>query len=273
MNKTLRTLIIIFVVLIGAVALVGTGFAFGRSAWGMGGFYSSELMGGSGSGYGMMGGSRSGYGMMGSGMMGGYDNVEDVDPLSVEETREAVEAYLTSFDDNELIIEEIMVFNNNAYAIVVEEDTGIGAFELLIDSVTKAVYPEYGPNMMWNLKYGMMSGFGGYGMMGPGMMMNNSGSGDMMGGFDSNNADTAEVSAELSVSPQEALETAQLYLDQYFPGAKVTDDVTAFYGYYTLDFENDGEIVGMLSVNGFTRQVFPHTWHGDFIEMVETGHE
>ena len=79
----------------------------------------------------------------------------------------AVEAYLADLGNDDLEVAEIMVFDNNSYAIVVEESTGIGAFELLVDPATKAVYPEYGPNMMWNLKYGMHagSGFGG-GMMG-----------------------------------------------------------------------------------------------------------
>jgi hypothetical protein len=293
MNKTLRTVIIVVVVLLGAAALVGTGFAFGRSAWGMGQYYPGGMMGfynqdsqyggmtGGQGGYGMMDGS--GYGMMGPGMMGnsggygmmgGYNSLENVDPLTVEETRAVVESYLSSFDNDDLSIKEIMIFNNNAYAIIVEESTGIGAFELLVDPVTQAVFPEYGPNMMWNLKYGMMSGFGGYGMMGPGMMMGNSGFGSnaMMGGFDKD-SDLSNVSAELSVSPEEALTAAQRYLDQYSPGVKVSAEITPFYGYYTIDTEKDGEIVGMLSVNGFTGQVFPHTWHGEFIEVVETDHE
>ena len=278
MNKTLRTLIIIAVVIIGAAALVGTGFAFGRSAWGMGGFYPIGMMANFGQneedarfGYGMMG-RRGGFGMM-----GGFGDLDNVDPLSVEEAREAVENYLASFGNEDLAIEEIMVFDNNAYVIVIEESTGIGAFELLIDPVTKSVFPEYGPNMMWNLKYGMMSGFGGYSMMGSGMMMGNAGfgPGSMMDGFDfKNDGDAPEISEDLSVSPEEALETAQRYLDQYYTSVEVSDEITPFYGYYTIDFEKDGDIIGMLSINGFTRQVFPHTWHGDFIEMVhESDHD
>jgi hypothetical protein len=43
--------------------------------------------------------------------------------------------------------------------------------EVLINRPGNRVYPEPGPNMMWNTKYGMMSG-GGYGrMMGPGRGM------------------------------------------------------------------------------------------------------
>jgi hypothetical protein len=118
--------------------------------------------------------------------------------------------------------------------------------------------------MMWNLKYGMHAGnqFGGHGMMG----------GGMMGGFgDYYNGETPEVSTDMTVSPEQALEYAQSYLDAHEPGVKVSDEITTFYGYYTIDLEKDGQIVGMLSVNGFSGQVFPHTWHGDFIEMVEVG--
>jgi hypothetical protein len=49
-------------------------------------------------------------------------------------------------------------------------------------------------------------------------------------------------------------------------GATAAMDPVQFYGCYTLDFERDGAVVGMLSVNGFRGQVFLHTWHGTFIE-------
>ena len=49
-------------------------------------------------------------------------------------------------------------------------------------------------------------------------------------------------------------------------GATAAMDPVQFYGYYTLDFERDGTMVGMLSVNGFSGQVFLHAWHGTFIE-------
>ncbi len=67
----------------------------------------------------------------------------------------------------------------------------------------------------------------------------------------------------------QALATAQKYLDAYLPGTKVAEDAGPFYGYYTIDTLRDGKITGMLSVNGFSGQVFLHTWHGNFIEMSE----
>jgi hypothetical protein len=42
-----------------------------------------------------------------------------------------------------------------------------------------------------------------------------------------------------------------------------------FYGYYTLRFLQDGEIEGMLSVDGSGGDVWYHSWHGDFAAMTE----
>jgi hypothetical protein len=39
-------------------------------------------------------------------------------------------------------------------------------------------------------------------------------------------------------------------------------------GYYTLDVINrDDQPMGMHSVNGYTRIVWPHTWHGKLLAM------
>jgi hypothetical protein len=35
---------------------------------------------------------------------------------------------------------------------------------------------------------------------------------------------------------------------------------------YTIEILRDGRIAGMLSVNGFSSQIFPHTWQGNFID-------
>ncbi|HEY4721615.1 MAG TPA: hypothetical protein VII92_07190, partial [Anaerolineae bacterium] len=159
-----------------------------------------------------------------------------------------------SFNNPNLVISEIMIFDNNAYARITEKATSIGAFELLVDPATLSVFPEYGPNMMWNLKYGMMGGLGSRGIMG----------GGMMGG-----ATTAQPTDKMPVSADEAAQTAQRYLDTYLPGAKASAQPDPFYGYYTIEFLRDGKTAGMLSVNGYTQQVFLHTWHGNFIEISE----
>ncbi len=81
------------------------------------------------------------------------------------------------------------------------------------------------------------------------------------------------ISEEMPVSPAEAVDAAQRYLDRYLPGAAADEHADTFFGYYTLHILRDGETVGMLSVNGYTGQVFPHTWHGDFVEMSGDSHD
>jgi hypothetical protein len=220
-------------------------------------------------GMGMMGGigMMGGNGMMGGmGMMGGFSNsgLLGIDPVSLSDAEAAVQDYLDVLQDDNLGIGEVMIFDNHAYAQIVEVDTGIGALEVLVDPVTLSVSPEPGPNMMWNLKYSPMSGFRGFGMMG---MMGTFGdqSLESMDGMMGEAPDLAEVSAELPLPTEEAVDVAQRYLDVYVPGTVADEHADPFYGYYTIHILRDGETVGMLSVNGYTRQVFLHTWHGTYL--------
>ena len=103
----------------------------------------------------------------------------------------------------------------------------------------------------------------------PGASAGVGGYGGMMGGWNYQNQTSADVTAEMTVTPEQAVEYAQQYLDTNIAGAIAATDPVQFYGYYTLDFEKDGRIVGMLSVNGYNGQIFLHTWHGTFIEEAE----
>jgi hypothetical protein len=51
------------------------------------------------------------------------------------------------------------------------------------------------------------------------------------------------------------------------PGTAADEEADAFYGYYTLHVLTDGKMTGVLSVNGYTGQVWYHTWHGAFVDM------
>ena len=190
------------------------------------------------------------------GMMGGYTfgNTANSEPLTIEKATLAVESYLGNLNYTDLEIKEIMLFDNHAYVLVAEKSTGIGAMELLVDPVSLSVFPEYGPNMMWNLKYGHMSGSG---------MMGGRG---MMGGY---YTDPGTVSATMTITSEKALQISKQYLDQQYPGYSTSEHAYQFYGYYTIDIMKDGEPTGMLSVNGFSGEVFLHTWHGTFIEEHE----
>lgn len=283
MNKTLGTILIVLAVVLLAAGIFFAGTVYARSSaygpgWMMGGYgWNSNSETGSGGMMNMMG--RSGNvagpaGMMGGngGMMNGYgSNNADVTPLTVEQAKTAAEAYLANLKNDDLKIAEIMIFDNNAYVVVKESSTGLGAFELLVDSSSQSVYPEHGPNMMWNLKYGslnhenmMGNNNGMMGMMGgSGGMMN------MMGGNGWDATTPAELSSDMTVTPEQAIQYAQNYLDANIAGATAATDPIQFYGYYTLDFEKNGKVAGMLSVNGYSGQVFLHTWHGSFIEETE----
>jgi hypothetical protein len=271
MNNVLRNTLIVLAVLVlaGGIFMAGNMFAFTNgfgTGWMMGNY------GGNGYGPGMMNGNRSnnyGPGMMngnssyGPGMMGGAGgNNSNATPLSVDQAKTAANAYIKTLGVDGLDVAEVMIFDNNAYVVVKEMGTGNGAFELLVDPASQTAYPEFGPNMMWNLKYG---GLNHSQMMGGsnGMMGGNNG---MMGGNGLDATVPSDVSNEMSITPEKAIENAQKYLDANLKGATAATDPVKFYGYYTLDFEKDGKVAGMLSVNGYSGQVFLHTWHGTFIE-------
>jgi hypothetical protein len=157
----------------------------------------------------------------------------------------AVHEYIEGYDNaEELRIKEIMVFDNHAYVMVVEEESGIGAFEVLVDPDTLDVYPEQGANMMWNLKYGRMRG----GMMGRA----NPGSGE-----------------DMPISETEAVSIARDYLAKDGSEISVDGHGDQFYGYYTIHTLENGEASGMLSVNGYSGQIIIHHWHGKLLEMIE----
>lgn len=234
--------------------------------------------------------------MMGqtSGVMMGNTTPGTGKSLTVAEAKEAVTSYLTKLGNKDLVIDEIMTFDNNAYVAIKDGKTGSGAFELLVNPVNKTVFPEFGPNMMWNLVYGYMSGKGANDMMGQqmnqimgtgnngvvsqqmGQMMGNNGTNSMM----ANNgmmggigvvSNEAIQTGKMPVTAEQALKVAQTYLDKAYPGVQVGVKADQYPGYYTIDVQKQGKLSGMLSVNGFTSQVWYHTWHGQFIEMTDFG--
>ena len=184
-------------------------------------------------------------------------------PESLTQAREAFEqAVSNSYGDSNLEVVDVMEFTNNYYAQVRESDSGMGAMELLIDKRTGWLRPEPGPNMMWNTKYGMMGGGGMGGMMGP----DGQNGGGMMGGF--YQPSQASPNDQLPITPEDVTQIANDYISRNSLGTD-TEKPDQFYGYYTIHTKSDGEVNGMLSVNGYTGAVWYHTWHGPFIAMEE----
>jgi hypothetical protein len=190
------------------------------------------------------------------GMMGAFGTTASSGrTISIDQAQSAVQAVLGRQGNRDLAIDELIEFQDNFYASVREKSTGVGAFELLVNRSTGTVASEPGPNMMWNTKYGMMGGQTG-GMMGTVIR------GGMMG--------IGTATGPMTVTSAQAAQAAQRWLDQNLPGSAArTPD--RFYGYYTVDLERDGRLTGMLSVNGYTGQVWYHTWHGSFIQAKDLG--
>ena len=239
-----------------AIALLASGFAIGY-VWSGGRTQAvSDQLNSLNENLGIMMRGFSDFGGMMSGLgnvMGSLPDASDVpssgETLSLDEALEVAEAYTSKYWGDNLEIAEVMQFDNHFYAQATEVKTGVHAFEILIDPFTAEIHPEPGPNMMWNTKYGMMGGYGG-----------------MMGGVQNNPEN------DMTVSPARARELAQVELDKALPGTTVDEEVDTFYGYYTIHFLRSGEVLGMLSVSGYTGQVWFHTWHGDFVNMTEHTH-
>jgi hypothetical protein len=257
MSKTLKIALMITGGIVLSALIFGGGVMVAKASWGPSGINPLNMT--------LAPAPRAGV----SGYRSGTNS--NVKPLTVDQAKQAIEGYLNRLNNPDLELKEIMIFDNNAYARITEKSTGIGAMELLVDPASLSVFPEYGPNMMWNLKYGHMSGSAG--MMG--------GAGGMMGGngmtlapapragVGGYNRNSGSASATMTVTSEQANQIAQQYLDQQFPGFQAAEDADPFHGYYTIDIMKDGKPTGMLSVNGFSGQVFFHTWHGTFIEISE----
>ncbi len=195
-------------------------------------------------------------------------------PKNIDEATEVAKSYVASLGYPDLAVKEIMEFQYNYYFIAYEKSTGIGAFEGVIEKgvglsgmggMMGVIHPEQGPSMMWNTKYGgMMGGMmgGGWGqgggIMGPGMM----------GRGWRHQPYSGVPTANMSITKTDAKRLAQAYLDSHLSGSS-TEEPDTFYGYYTIHLLRDGKVYGMLSVNGYTGQVWYHIWHGAFIQMKE----
>ncbi|MCS4538768.1 MAG: peptidase M4 [Thaumarchaeota archaeon] len=198
----------------------------------MGGSMMNQMMGGMNMNN-MMGMMNGCMGMMGSVMGGPYD--ANVKPITIEQALANAHRYVSSLNNTDLVIEEVEEYSNNFNVAVQENSTRNFALQLLIDRFSGGVYPEPGPNMMWNTKYGSM-----------GMMSN-------------------AANNQMPISKSQAMQIVQKFLDSYLPGAKV-GDVDTFYGYYNIEVLLERKTHGMLSVNGFNGQIWYHIWHGTFIQ-------
>ena len=177
----------------------------------------------------------------------------------------AAQNYLLKLNNPDFAVKEITEYSQNFYVQVYERTTGAGAFELVIDKYSGNVYPESGPSATWNTKYGTANSVSGYGPSygyGPGMI---GGEGGMMGGWGGSTGYPTVPTTLMPVTPYQAVAYAQQYLSTYYPGT-TTGNMTTFYGYYAIKVLSAGKTYGVLSINGYTGQVWFHNWHGTFVQ-------
>ncbi len=183
-----------------------------------------------------------GFGIMGGrGMMGGYGYgyAPNANPITLDQAVTSAQQYVAAFNNTDLKLVEVEEYAWNFYGVVKEKSTGTNAFQIIIDKYSGAVYPEMGPNMMWNTKYSPMAW--------------------MVGGWFN------QLAGKMTVTMDQAHANAEQYLKTYLPAATVEDKGDTFYGYYNFDVLQNGKTYGMVSVNGYTGAVWYHTWHGDFL--------
>ena len=235
-----------------AAVLVGL-LAIGSTGWAHQGNHPPGNPGaGPNSGYGPSSpivGAACGMAQGGGGMMGGMQRGPagfqlgcGFNPGFVAETADqagqAARQFLTEtfWADQGLSARQVLTFSNH-YAVVVEESaTGYGAMTLLVDRVTGVVSPEPGSNMMWNGRYDTRRG-------------------GMRGG-------SVVDPSDMPITAADARRAAGQFAAQFASGAQVAN-VRPFYGHYTVTLEQDDRWL-VLSVDGFSGQVWYHSWHGTF---------
>ena len=216
-----------------------------------------------------------------AGWMMSYRSGSAAPVASIAEARNRAQAFADRLD---LKVAEVIQFSDNFYARL-DDKSGKPATEVLVDPATGNTSLEYGPAMMWNTRYGMMTGRARSGMMGSGVIngtgmmgsgssggMMGSGSGmpggGMMGSVGGPNWTPSAGSVTGPVSAQQAVKIADRWLAQRDPSLSVPD-ADAFPGYYTMEIERNGKIVGMVSVNASTGAIWNHWWHGRFVAISE----
>lgn len=149
---------------------------------------------------------------------------------NLAEARDRAEIFAATLGPD-LEVAEVMRFSNNYYAELAEAD-GTLVTTALVDPQSGAVHLEFGPATMWNSRFAMMP----------------------IGGTDR------------ELRPADAHAIALRWAEQrgFTVGA-----AEHFPGHYTLHTLRGGDIEGMVSVNATTRVVWPHAWHGTFVERAE----
>jgi len=160
-------------------------------------------------------------------------------PLTISQAVTAANEYLTSLNNPNLAIAKVQEYAVNFRFVLYEKNTGIGAYEMTINKYTGYVYPGMGPSVTWNTKYGIVNGA---------LTVYN-----------------ATATSTMPVKAAQAQSFAQQYLSTVMPATTV-GTTTPFYGYYNVEVLSGGNTYCVLSVNGYTGQIWCQAWQGSFIQ-------
>jgi hypothetical protein len=189
--------------------------------------------------WGWFGGSGMGQGMMWPGNQPNSQQQSNEGQIgqriTIDQAVQDAQNYATSVGVN-LAVTDVLEFQNDFYAIVTEQDTGRGAFVLLVNPYSGNVTRGTNPDMRWNIKYGSMP------------MTNVS---------------------DNTVTLEQAKADAQKALDAQVSGAKLGSDAYSFYGYFTFNYQVNSQTAGVVSVNGVNGQVWLDGRLGAFISEKE----
>ena len=168
--------------------------------------------------------------------------------LTIEQVEERVKDYLRDLNDSNIQVEEIIEFDNRFYVRFSEKDTGINAFAALVDPYTGRMYAGHQPDKYWNTRYKgesyRISRYGGEPIDWP--------------------------SGPVAVTEEQAWSIAQRAIlgSGSIPGGEV-GIVQPFYGYYTIPILRQGDVVGLVNINGYTGTVCYESCHGSVVDRVE----
>ncbi len=168
--------------------------------------------------------------------------------LTMDQVEERVKDYLRDLNDSNIQVEEIIEFANRFYVRFSEKDTGINAFAALINPFTGRMYAWHHADKFWNTKYK----------------------------GESYRLSTGEPqpidwpSGPMTITEGQALSNAAEAI--LGPRGIADADVGSaqpFYGYYTIPILRQGNVIGLVNVNGYTGTVCYESCHGSVLDSVE----
>ncbi len=168
--------------------------------------------------------------------------------LTMDEVEDRVRQYLRDLNDPNLEVKEIIEFTARFYVIFSEKDTEINAFVGMIDPYTGRMYSGHHPDRWWNTKYVGSSYKVARGATTP----------------------LDWPSGPMTITEEQAWNMAQSSIDELEgEGVAQAGVVETFYGYYTIPILLQGDLVYLVTINGYTGGICYEACHGRVIDRVE----